>query len=49
MPVAPTYGLCEDEEVNGAPFYVMGFVDGVVLDHPDKSAALSHGRPARRG
>ena len=38
VPVAPTYGLCEDEEVNGAPFYVMGFVDGVVLDHPDKSS-----------
>lgn len=27
-------GLCEDVEVNGAPFYVMGFVDGVVLDGP---------------
>lgn len=46
VPVAPTFGLCEDEEVNGAPFYVMGFVDGVVLDHPDKAAALS--LPARR-
>lgn len=41
VPVAPTLGLCEDVEVNGAPFYVMGFVDGVVLDHPEKAAALA--------
>lgn len=41
VPVPPTFGLCSDESVNGAPFYVMGFVDGVVLDHPDKGAALS--------
>lgn len=40
VPVAPTLGLCEDEDVNGAPFYVMAFVDGVVLDHPDKAAEL---------
>ena len=26
--------LCEDPSVLGAPFYVMGFVDGVVLDRP---------------
>ena len=31
VPVAPTYGLCTDEAVNGAPFYVMGFVDGNVI------------------
>jgi aminoglycoside phosphotransferase (APT) family kinase protein len=29
--VAPTVGLCEDESVNGAPFYVMDFVSGPVL------------------
>ena len=33
-------GLCTDESVNGAPFYVMGFVDGVVLDSPEKAALL---------
>ena len=27
-----TLALCTDSEVNGSPFYVMGFVDGVVLD-----------------
>jgi aminoglycoside phosphotransferase (APT) family kinase protein len=31
VPVAPVVGLCEDEEVNGAPFYVMEFVRGPVL------------------
>lgn len=36
VPVPPALGLCEDDAVNGAPFYVMGFVDGVVLDAPDK-------------
>lgn len=32
VPVPPALGLCRDEEVNDAPFYVMAFVDGVVLD-----------------
>lgn len=41
VPVAPALGLCEDPEVNGAPFYVMGFVDGVVLDSADKAALLA--------
>ena len=40
VPVAPALGLCTDTEVNGAPFYVMGFVDGVVLDSPDKADVL---------
>lgn len=31
VPVAPVVGLCEDESVNGAPFYVMEFVQGPVL------------------
>lgn len=31
VPVPPALGLCEDDEVNGAPFYVMDFVPGVVL------------------
>ena len=40
VPVPPALGLCTDDDVNGAPFYVMGFVDGVVLDSVDKGAAL---------
>jgi aminoglycoside phosphotransferase (APT) family kinase protein len=31
VPVAPVVGLCEDDAVNGAPFYVMEFVEGPVL------------------
>ena len=40
MPVPPALGLCTDDEVNGAPFYVMGFVDGVVLDSVEKAEQL---------
>src|SRR5215212_6468264 len=40
VPVPPALGLCTDVEVNGAPFYVMGYVDGVVLDSVDKASAL---------
>ena len=31
VPVAPIAGFCDDESVNGAPFYVMGFVEGPIL------------------
>jgi aminoglycoside phosphotransferase (APT) family kinase protein len=31
VPVPPVVALCEDESVNGAPFYVMEFVDGPIL------------------
>ncbi|MFN2376455.1 MAG: phosphotransferase family protein [Candidatus Binatia bacterium] len=34
VPVPPALGLCTDESVNGAPFYVMDFVAGAVLDTP---------------
>lgn len=40
VPVPRTLGLCEDPAVNGAPFYVMEFVDGEVLDSPDKGRLL---------
>ncbi len=39
VPVPPARGYCDDHEVNGAPFYVMDFVDGVVLDGPEPVAA----------
>ena len=39
VPVPPALGLCDDESVNGAPFYVMGYVDGVVVrDHDEADA-----------
>ena len=31
VPVAPALALSPDSSVNGAPFYVMGFVDGSIL------------------
>src|SRR5512144_2886455 len=31
VPVAPALGLCTDNDVNGAPFYVMKFVAGHVI------------------
>jgi len=31
VPVPVTYGLCEDEAVNGRPFYVMEFVNGHIV------------------
>ena len=40
VPVPPALGLCSDPEVNGAPFYVMAFVDGVVLDSPERAELL---------
>ena len=33
VPVPPALGLCEDDSVNDAPFYVMRFVDGLVLEN----------------
>jgi aminoglycoside phosphotransferase (APT) family kinase protein len=42
VPIPPALGLCTDEAVNGAPFYVMGYVDGVVIhDHREAVRALT--------
>lgn len=41
VPVPRTLALCDDELVNGAPFYVMEFVEGVVLDSPERGELLS--------
>ncbi|MEQ1872670.1 MAG: phosphotransferase family protein [Ilumatobacteraceae bacterium] len=46
VPVPPALGLCTDDRVNGAPFYVMAFVDGSVLDSPERGAELP--MPLRR-
>ena len=40
VPVPPVVGLCEDEAVNGAPFYVMGFVDGPILRSAEDAKAF---------
>ncbi len=41
VPVPSALGLCTDVSVNDAPFYVMDFVDGVVLDTIEKAAEVS--------
>lgn len=41
VPVAQTVALCEDVQVIGSPFYLMSFVDGVVLDKPKALAAVT--------
>jgi aminoglycoside phosphotransferase (APT) family kinase protein len=47
VPVAEPVVLCEDVEVIGAPFYVMDFVDGVVLDQPHALDDLTPATAAR--
>jgi aminoglycoside phosphotransferase (APT) family kinase protein len=41
VPVPPALGLCVDDAVNDSPFYVMGYVDGVVLDSQARAAAMT--------
>ena len=41
VPVPDAVALCSDESVLGAPFYLMGFVDGVVLDQPAVLAKIT--------
>jgi aminoglycoside phosphotransferase (APT) family kinase protein len=40
VPVARTYGLCRDIAVNDAPFFLMGFVDGLVPHDTERAAAV---------
>lgn len=37
VPVPGIVGLCTDSEVNGAPFYVMDFVPGVIVRNVDEA------------
>jgi aminoglycoside phosphotransferase (APT) family kinase protein len=41
VPVPPVAGLCEDESVNGAPFYVMEFVEGPILRTQEEAEPFS--------
>jgi len=40
VPVPPALGFCEDADVNGAPFYVMAYVDGYVVRSDEIAAAV---------
>ncbi|HVB93005.1 MAG TPA: phosphotransferase family protein [Acidimicrobiales bacterium] len=41
VPVPSTLGLCVDESVNGAPFYLMSFVEGHIVRDEAAAAELS--------
>jgi aminoglycoside phosphotransferase (APT) family kinase protein len=47
VPVAQAVALCDDPDVLGAPFYLMNFVDGVVLDKPRLLRELDPGDATR--
>jgi aminoglycoside phosphotransferase (APT) family kinase protein len=49
VPVAPAVGLCTDDAVNGAPFYVMDFVDGLVVRDADAARSMSVEARGRAG
>ena len=49
VPVAPALGYCDDPDVNGASFYVMGFVDGLIIRDPNSSKALEPDARRRAG
>ena len=49
VPVPPAVGLCEDESVNGAPFYVMGFVEGPILRSAEDAKPFSEQQRAEIG
>jgi aminoglycoside phosphotransferase (APT) family kinase protein len=49
VPVPPTVGLCTDEAVNGAPFYVMEFVDGLVVRDGKAAQQLTPEQRRRAG
>jgi aminoglycoside phosphotransferase (APT) family kinase protein len=45
VPVPEAFGLCQDPAVTGAPFYVMGYVEGIVPRDEASTARLAE--PAR--
>ncbi|MGB1757522.1 MAG: phosphotransferase, partial [Pseudomonadales bacterium] len=40
VPVPKPYGFCEDPEISGAWFYIMGLIDGKPLYNSDDTRAL---------
>ncbi|HEV3281482.1 MAG TPA: phosphotransferase family protein [Acidimicrobiales bacterium] len=49
VPVPVTYGLCTDERVNGAPFYVMSFVEGHIVRNERAARELDESGRAQAG
>ncbi|MHB1517562.1 MAG: phosphotransferase family protein [Acidimicrobiales bacterium] len=49
VPVPRTLALCADEAINGAPFYVMSFVEGRIVRDEKSAKELSRGARAHAG
>lgn len=49
VPVPKTVGLSPDDSVNGSPFYVMDFVDGIVIRSAEQAEALTPEARRRAG
>ncbi|HEX7166741.1 MAG TPA: phosphotransferase family protein [Acidimicrobiales bacterium] len=49
VPVPPALGFCDDPEVNEQPFYVMGFVDGLIVRDAAIAEAMSIEQRRRAG
>ena len=49
VPVPRALGLCTDDSVNGAPFYVMSFVEGHILRDERAAGELSESSRAHAG
>ncbi len=47
VPVAPALGFCDDPAVNERPFYVMPYVDGLVLRNADDARLLDDAAKVR--
>ena len=48
VPVPAAVALCTDREVLGEPFYLMSYVDGVVLERPEQAGSTSTAERASR-
>jgi aminoglycoside phosphotransferase (APT) family kinase protein len=48
VPVPPIVALCTDVSVTGAPFYVMQWVDGAIVDRPSSVADVLPDESSRR-
>src|SRR4051812_7568147 len=49
VPVASAIGLCTDDDVNGAPFYVMTFVEGHILRDAEAAKVFDPTKRQRAG
>ena len=49
VPVAPALGFCGDPAVTGQPFYVMGFLDGLVIRDAHHAEPLTPGQRSTAG